>query len=815
MREFQGFFDSLEMYYPVLNQLPVMIGCTDSQGNWIYFNRQWLLFAGATLDQEKEYGWTERIHPADFDGLIARFATAFDSQSTMQCKYRMLNSLGEYRNLESIANPIYNPSGEFLGYISLTYDITTRENTLKALQESERLYSSLFNKNSQVILLINPTTGEIVDANPAACLFYGYTKEKMLTLKAYDINTLPKDKLFQIMNSVGYSEPKHFSFQHRLANGEVKDVESHLARIVFSEKQYLFSIVHDETKRKAAARQLKEAYTELNQIFNSTADGMRVIDLDYNVLRINKKLLDMIGITEAEALGKKCYELLPSANCKSPNCPVYLIKQGQSIVEYEAEKMLTDGRIIPISIVAAPFKDSTGNTIGIVESLRDVSKRKKYEERINYLAYHDYLTGLPNSIQFKKELERELLLSRRKDGKFAVMFLDLDDFKVVNDTIGHSAGDQLLVEVAGRLLQVVRKIDVVARVGGDEFTFLIADIKNLDEVAQVAQRILHALEQPFTIKNKQFFISASIGISVFPTDSTEVEELLKKADSSMYWVKRQGKNSYAFYSSELRESALSRLKLLNDLKQAIEQDEFVIYYQPQYHARTQKIVGLEALVRWKHPELGLVPPANFIPLAEETGLIIPLGQKLLRNACLQSKRWQEEGLPPVRIAVNISAFQLIHHDFVKFIGNTLSETGLDPSYLELEITESVAMEKGAANTLKELKTLGVRIALDDFGTGYSSLSCLSVNPIDVIKIDRTFVNQLTNKNNKAIISAIIAMACTLGMEVVAEGVETKAQLAFLKRTNCRYLQGYMFSKPLPPEEIQKLLVKERERLKAI
>jgi diguanylate cyclase (GGDEF)-like protein/PAS domain S-box-containing protein len=558
-------------------------------------------------------------------------------------------------------------------------------------------------------------------------------------------------------------------------------------------------------------KQLEEAYAELNQIFNSTADGMRVIDENFNIIRVNKKLLEMIDKTEEEVLGKKCYELFPEFNCKNSSCLLNLNKEGRDYVEFETKLFKEKGQNIPCNVVVTPFVNTEGNLVGVLESIRDITKRKEYEEKINILAYHDYLTGLPNRLCFIKFLEQEISKAMEAEGKFAVVFIDLDDFKSVNDSLGHSVGDKLLIEVAKRLSKVMRNIDRISRVGGDEFILYLADTENTDEIKKVAERILHAVEQPFLINGHEILVSASLGISIFSADGTDAETLIKRADISMYRAKEQGKNSYAFYTTELDKSLHNRLKSIKNLKNAIKEDEFILYYQPQYHARTRELVCLEALVRWRHPELGIIMPKDFIALAEETGLIVPLGKNILLAACRQLKEWQDKGIAPKRLAVNISPYQLKRHDFVEMLKDVFSETKISPEYLELEITESFAMEKSSyLNVLHELQALGVRIALDDFGTGYSSLSYLSSAPINIIKIDRSFVTQLANDNNKTIISAIIAMACTLGMDVVAEGVETDGQFAFLRRTNCRYLQGYLFSEPLPAHKIQNLLLAEKE-----
>ena len=429
----------------------------------------------------------------------------------------------------------------------------------------------------------------------------------------------------------------------------------------------------------------------------------------------------------------------------------------------------------------------------------EVRERKLAEERLSHIANHDALTGLPNRTLLFDRLRQTMADANRHDSLLAVMFLDLDRFKVINDTLGHEAGDRLLKAVAARLRLCARAGDTIARLGGDEFTLVITAIKHVDDAARVAQKVLDSLARPLRVDERELFVTASIGITLYPFDSDDMETLLKNADIAMYRAKEQGRNNFQFYTAEMNARALERLALESALRKALEREEFRLYYQPQIDLRSGEVFGMEAVLRWQHPELGLVPPAQFVPLAEETGLIVPIGEWALRTACAHNKAWQDAGLPRLRVAVNLSARQFRQRQLGDVILQVLDETGLSPHYLGLELTESIVMQQAVLTDtiLDMLHSRGVEIAIDDFGTGYSSLSYLKRFPIDVLKIDRSFVRDInSDPNDAALCNAIVGMGHSLGMRVVAEGVETATQLQFLADNDCDGVQGYYFSKAL-------------------
>jgi len=437
-----------------------------------------------------------------------------------------------------------------------------------------------------------------------------------------------------------------------------------------------------------------------------------------------------------------------------------------------------------------------------------VIERKRSEERMAHLIHHDALTELPNRILFHDRLQQAMVNAQRRERLVGVAFLDLDEFKNINDSLGHDAGDELLKLVAVRLRAAVREGDTVARLGGDEFTLIFVDMAHVDDIARTARKILDLFTQSFLVQGRELFITASLGITIYPLDDNTISELLKNADIAMYRAKGQGKNTYQFYAHDMTARIQERLSLENQLRRALERNEFQLHYQPIVSSLDGSVLGVEALLRWKNAQ-GSISPAQFIPVAEETGMIVPIGEWVLNTACAQLARWQTDGLPRMRMSVNLSVRQIRHQDMVGNVAKALAAASLDPEHLELEITESILLEEQSViNTLYELDTMGVEISIDDFGTGYSSLSYLKRLPIDTLKIDQSFVQNIPGDTDDAAIAlAILAMARSLGIRVVAEGVETIEQLAFMRRHGCDAMQGYYFSKPLPADELATLLCK--------
>jgi diguanylate cyclase (GGDEF)-like protein/PAS domain S-box-containing protein len=529
------------------------------------------------------------------------------------------------------------------------------------------------------------------------------------------------------------------------------------------------------------------------------------------IVYVNEGFCRMTGYAAEEVVGKtpRIFQGLKTDRVELDRLRQHLSRgepfEGGEVINYrkDGSEYVLDWHIVPL-------RDDAGDITHWLAGQRDITKRKSLEESLRYQALHDPLTGLPNRLLFMDRLEHALSLASRQTRLIMVLFVDLDDFKVVNDSLGHEAGDTLLVAVAKRLGACLRPEDTVARFGGDEFAVLLEDITVTSDADRAAERIVEGLRKPFVIEGREIFISPSIGIVSATSSHDRPKDLLRKADIAMYVAKGKGKARYEVFDSTMNVRALERLELENDLRRAIERGELRVHYQPKVLVGTGKIVGTEALVRWEHPERGLLPPVAFIPIAEETDLIVPLGRWVLTEACRQTREWQElyPSDSPWVVCVNLSGRQLRHPELVKDVGRALQETGLEPENLDLEITESVLIEDQLSNltTLRELKRLGVKLIIDDFGTDYSSLSYLKRLPADFLKIDRSFIGGLgEDPKDEGIVSAVIDLARVLGLEEIAEGVETTEQAAYLRELGCRFAQGYLFSKPLPAEEIGALL----------
>jgi diguanylate cyclase (GGDEF)-like protein/PAS domain S-box-containing protein len=481
--------------------------------------------------------------------------------------------------------------------------------------------------------------------------------------------------------------------------------------------------------------------------------------------------------------------------------------KGEKVEPLEGRLMTESGEAVDVEgTITCSFQNDEAGAVWVI--CRDISARKKAQEQLYFMAHHDQLTSLPNRLFFADRLRQAQALAKREKHQCGILYLDLDRFKIINDTLGHAVGDLLLQEVGKRLTSCVREVDTVARIGGDEFSVVLVNLNHLVDAEQVAAKILKTLAKPVQADEHEIFITTSIGISLYPNHDDNPEGLLKKADAAMYQAKAQGRNNYQIYDHSMDQDAERRMTLENGMRRAIEREEFRIFYQPKIDAASREITALEALIRWEHPDLGMLSPADFISLAEENGLIIPIGEWVMRRACQDNQQWQDEGLPKVRVAVNVSGYQLQTKNFVSSVATVLKETGLSGDCLEFEVTETVIMQNPefAVSILTQLRDMGIHISIDDFGTGYSSLAHLKRFSVNTLKIDRTFVRDIEkNSTDAAITSAIISMGNSLDLKVIAEGVETEGQFDVLLEKNCDEMQGYLFSKPVPVEAVAALL----------
>lgn len=536
-----------------------------------------------------------------------------------------------------------------------------------------------------------------------------------------------------------------------------------------------------------------------SQVIKCMNEAVLITTLDQRVVSVNRAFCKITEFGEHEIMGRS------SALLHSQRHPETFYEEIRSkTIEcgnwhgevWQRQKCGSDKLSwMEMSLV----HDERGRPSHLVGVFSDVTERKQVEEKLWHLANYDMLTGLPCRSLFNERLEHALRHARRQNTRVALLFLDLDHFKCINDSMGHHVGDDLLRMVADRLQAAVREADTVARLGGDEFTIILENLDDRSIAEDLSRKVIETLSRPFPLQEQEVCISASIGICVFPDDGCNAAHMVQYADTAMYQAKAMGRHNFQFYTEKMNQRELRRLMMTNKLRRALREDEFHLVYQPKKSVRTGRITGLEALLRWNNPELGLVNPAEFIPLAEEIGIIVEVGEWVLEQACLQCVRWQEMGIPPLTMAVNLSAVQFMRADMVSVVSRILEKTGLDAQYLELELTESLIMQDTGQTieTLRQLKSLGLRVALDDFGTGYSSLSYLTRFPIDTLKIDKTFIANVTSEpSDAAITNAIIAMAHALKLNIIAEGVETQPQRAYLEREGCDELQGYLFSKPL-------------------
>lgn len=571
-----------------------------------------------------------------------------------------------------------------------------------------------------------------------------------------------------------------------------------------SEKNTLIGTIQDIT----ASHRSEEIMRKLSAAVEQTADLVMITTLEGVIEYVNRSFTTMTGYSTTEIIGKtpailnsgkhrqEFFHDLWNTVLRGEVYHGVLINQRKDGSHYYEEKTIT------------PLRDTTGIITHFISTGKDITQRMADEERVRHLVNHDVLTGLPNRMLLSDRIEQAIARARWRDRKVAVLFLDVDRFKIFNDTLGHDAGDNLLIQMSERLLTCVREGDTVARLGGDEFSILLNDIRSKTDINAVTDNILAEMQKPFLLTDREYFTTASIGVSFFPDDGETGAELLKKADGAMYFSKSRGKNCASFYTSEYESQANEKLTLESELRRALERDQFELHYQPQLDIFSGELIGVEALLRWNHPDKHAIAPKKFIPILEETGMILPVGEWVIRRACEQAYARQQAGMKPLRVAVNVSINQFRDKKFVGIINTILNDTGLDAKYLELEITESILIHNinEAFRILRQLNGLGVQLAIDDFGTGYSSMNYLSRLPFDMLKIDRSFIAASTNsKEDATIVNTVVALAHSLNMQVIAEGVETPEQLKLLHQAGCNLIQGYLCGKPQPLDAIDAML----------
>lgn len=822
-----------------------LIYAKDLQGRFIFANLALAQMIGTSRPEDI-------VGKTDFDFNPEAAATSYynDDQWVIRSGQALVDReellkdarTGDTRWHSTTKIPLRDPQGEIVGILGITRDITTSKRAEMQIRElntelekrvAERtaelqaLSLTLARERNLMRTLVDSVPDNIFAkdinskfllANTAVAKGMGTTPEQLIGKSDFDF--FPADMAQRFYED----EQRILRTGEALLNHEepVIDKQTGAVRWLLTSKipvrgdqgelMGFVGIGRDITRRREALLALHESESRFRSLTELSSDWYWEQDAQLIFTQLedpNQKS----GFALDEVIGKSLAQL-PRTEILSASWQDHeqRLKERQAFRDLELRHQADDGKVTYLSLTGMPAFTDSGEFRGYRGIGRDITERKLSEEHIQYLATHDSLTELPNRFMFSKLLNVAIESARRHHRKLAVLFIDLDRFKNINDTLGHEAGDQLLTEVAKRLKACLRASDLVGRLGGDEFVILLQEIEDAEQAVKVAQKILATTIEPVVVQQQECRVTASVGICFYPDDAQDEQTLMKNADIAMYRAKEEGKNTYQFYSPDIKARSLERLMLENNLRQALERNEFFLHYQAKRNLKTGEVAGVEALVRWQHPELGIISPAQFIPLAEETGLIVMIGRWVLRTACAQNVAWLKEGLPPVCMAVNLSARQFFDDSLIEDVAKVLAETGMPPELLEMEITEGMVMQDAerAIRILSAIKALGVRLAIDDFGVGYSSLAQIKRFPIDTLKVDSSFIRDIpANPEDRAITEAIIAMGKTLSLTVIAEGVETEAQESFLREHACDQSQGYYFSRPITPEEFAEFMRKQQ------
>lgn len=744
-------------------------------------------------------------------------------QNKFQFIHRLAN--GEIRDVEVYSGPLEMEDKTYL--YSIVYDITEQkklqmyQESIQAAYKAERDRSQLYLDTADVLLLVLDNEARVTMLNKKGEELLGFTQEEILGKVWFALGVLPKDielnirQLFK--NIITMTTLPNIPVEHALITKNGSEVMlSFRASLLFDENgnvQGILSSGTDITQRITAEKAVQKQHDFLQNIINSVGSGIMVINKDYTVSLMNNAAKEMIDMNIIEnPAAPKCYEISHHLNtpCDSDfhPCPLAMVIEGKKQVQVIHKHISNSGDKKIVELTATPLFNEKGEVDAIIESAHDITELTIIQDKLKYQAEHDVLTGLPNRVLLIDRLNQSIYNAQRYNEKVGVLFIDLDNFKGVNDSLGHSIGDILLETVAQKLNKIIRKSDTVARLGGDEFAIIINRFDDVDVLVSIVQNIMTILNKPLSIKEHEIYTSFSIGIAIYPDDGLNADLLLKNADAAMYKVKNSGRNNYQFYTEDMTEKAFERVVLETQLRQSIEKEQLEVYYQIQTNARTEAIIGMEALVRWNHPDMGLVPPVKFIPLAEDSGFILNLDLWVMKESIKQFDKWYKEGLTPGVLSLNLSILLLEQDKFISTIKEILEELKIDTRWLSFEITETQMMRhpEKSIEKLNELNELGIKGSIDDFGTGHSSLSYLKKLPIDKLKIDRSFIKDIPyDLDDVEITKAIISMAKNLKLNVIAEGVETEEQRDFLVENGCEEIQGYFYHKPSPVKEIEQRL----------
>lgn len=854
-------------YTNVINSIKEVVFQTDCNGTWRFLNPAWTEITGFSLGESLDRSSIDFVHPDDRESNLQYYKPLIEGKKAY-CRHevRFLTKDAGYCWMEVFAKLHRDAEGKIIGISGTLMDITDRRHMEQQLKQREQMLKGvseatailLFDANLDAALYeVLKVLGEATGAD-RAYIFQNHIDKntgKLLVSEGYEwCNSGVAPQLGnEALQRLDIEDSGFKRWREGLAEGNVicgsvselplserdllegQGIKSLAVVPIFTDNIFWGFIGFDDCtsvrswsdselvllktvaasiggaiKRVEDERQLQQL---MKNDYKHTLQNLQNLVFKCKQEKTGRiyftlfegGLTDGIGFTTEEIYGKSLQEVFRSND--DYEIEYYMRAFAGEICNYE---MNYNNRTFYTSLSPILYQ---GEVVEIVGSSIDITDLKAAEEQVRYMAYYDRLTGLPNRHSFKEQLGYLITHANRNKELLAIMFLDLDRFKTINDTLGHKAGDELLKQTAQRLKGVINEQDIVVRMGGDEFILAFPDLGKEANVSRVAQEIIDAFKEPFIIGGHEMYISTSIGISLYPHDGGDMENLIKNADIAMYRAKDNGRNNYQFYTEDMNKKALERLELENHLRRALEKKELFILYQPRIHTSTGKIVGAEALLRWRHPRLGLISPAEFIPIAEEIGVIHEIGKWVLKTAIKQAKEWANKGADNIKVSINISAVQFQREDLLDSIKQAVLEAQLDPYHIELEITENTIMHKTSRtlSIIKELKEMGINISIDDFGTGFSSLSYIKEFNLDILKIDKSFILDIGQcPTNESIITAIINMAHSMGMKVVAEGVETKEHMSFLESKRCDEVQGYLLSRPIPPEELLALVINNRK-----
>lgn len=748
-----------------------------------------------------------QVLPEELPKVQQKIQEAIASKEVTSLITRIKRSDESIATLSIHGQVIHDEEGIPIKLVGTTFDISDQV----ALETKTKELSALIEYSSNEIYIVNFQTLDYLYVNRGACEALGYTHDELLKMNVRDINpTLQESRIKELIEELEESEHILNRTIHQRKDGTTYHVQSYIHKLSYNgEKCFVIFDIDISNIVELEFQQQKQA-----RVLESIHESVISTDLEGNITSWNKGSRLLFGYTNEEIIGQSILKVFYE-NYDNTLDNIFKTLASKDNISVESYMIKKDKKSVICDISISVSKDDNGNIDGYVGYIQDITAQKKAQsllekqtKQLAYQASHDPLTGLPNRALFKDRLSQAIKKAKRNREQFALLFIDLDQFKKINDSLGHHVGDEVLIETARRINSVLREDDSLARLGGDEFTVIITNITSLQNVSLVAQKIINIMKDPISVSIHNLYITSSIGISIYPDDATSDLNLIKYADAAMYNAKDEGRNNYQFYSSSMTAYAFEHVVMESSLRVAIQEEQFVVFYQPQVDIHTDKMVGMEALVRWKHPSLGLVPPGKFIPIAEETGLIVEIDKLVMKSAMQQFSKWYKQGYNPGMLSLNLAMKQLNKDDFLEFLENEMKRQNFRSEWLELEVTEGQVMNNPQASIqkLKSLHEIGIEIAIDDFGTGYSSLSYLKKLPLDKLKIDQSFVRDIPDdEDDMAITKAIIALGKSLNLKLIAEGVETEEQKEFLKSHGCNYIQGYFYSRPIPSEEIELLL----------